>query len=80
MPFVPPSANESEGQIPYWLSPVVSLSILALGFVYYGLRFVLLPWVLRYKLYPIAVELSDGSQVTRYRKGGLICSTLHVPA
>lgn len=68
MPFVPPSANEAEGQIPYWLSPVVSLSILALGFVYYGLRFVLLPWVLRYQLYPVAVKLSDGSQVTRYRK------------
>ncbi|RJE25471.1 Amino acid permease [Aspergillus sclerotialis] len=68
MPFVPPPANQSEGQLPYWLSPVVSLAVLALGFVYYGLRFSLLPRIFGYQLYPVGAELADGSRVTRYRK------------
>lgn len=67
MPFVRPPGGKGSTSLPYWLSPVVALSILSLGVAYYTLRFVLLPWMFRYELYPVAVKLSDGSAVTRYR-------------
>ncbi|KAB8229493.1 amino acid/polyamine transporter I [Aspergillus alliaceus] len=67
MPFIPPPNGKGNTNLPYWLSPVVALGILSLGIIYYFLRFVLFPWVFRYALQPVAVELSDGSQVTRYR-------------
>lgn len=68
MPFVRPPNGKSSTSLPYWLSPVVALGILSLGIVYYVLRFVLLPWIFGYDLQLVAVELSDGSQVTRYKK------------
>lgn len=67
MPFIPPPNGKGSTNLPYWLSPVVALAILSLGIVYYLLRFILFPWVFGYTLQPVAVELSDGSQVTRYR-------------
>lgn len=68
MPFVRPPGGKGSTNLPYWLTPVVALAILSLGVVYYVLRFVLVPWVFRYRLQPTAVELSDGSQVTRYKR------------
>lgn len=67
MPFVPPSNGKGNTSLPYYLSPVVALAILALGVVYYLIRFVLLPWALGYELESVAVKLSDGSQVSRYK-------------
>lgn len=64
MPFIPPT---SPPNLPYYLSPVVSLAILALGVIYYYGRWVILPWVFGYKLELVAVGLSDGSQVSRYK-------------
>lgn len=67
MPFVPPSNGKGNTSLPYYLSPVVALAILALGVVYYLIRFVLLPWALGHELESVAVKLSDGSQVSRYK-------------
>ncbi|ODM22473.1 hypothetical protein SI65_00061 [Aspergillus cristatus] len=67
MPFVPPDDGKGSTSLPYWLSPVVALSILALGVVYYLLRFVVFPWVFRYRLELTEVGLSDGSRVSRYK-------------
>ncbi|KAJ5082535.1 hypothetical protein N7532_011578 [Penicillium argentinense] len=67
MPFVPPANGKGSTSLPYYLSPVVALAILALGVVYYTLRFVALPWVFGYELESVAVGLSDGSQVSRYK-------------
>lgn len=67
MPFVPPSSGERSTSLPYWLSPVVALAILALGFAYYVGRFMLLPWLFRYDLELTTAGLSDGSQVSRYK-------------
>lgn len=67
MPFVPPDDGKGSTSLPYWLSPVVALSILALGVIYYTLRFVVFPWVFGYRLELTKVGLSDGSQVSRYK-------------
>lgn len=67
MPFIPPDSGSGNTSLPYWLSPVVALSILALGVIYYLLRFVLFPWVFRYRLELVEAELSDGSRVSRYK-------------
>ena len=67
MPFVPPPNGKGSTSLPYWLSPVVALGILALGVVYYLTRFVLLPWAFGYRLELAAVKLSDGSKVSRYK-------------
>lgn len=67
MPFVRPPGGKGNTNLPYWLSPVVALSILSLGVIYYTIRFVALPWAFGYRLDAVAVELSDGSSVTRYR-------------
>lgn len=66
MPFVPPPNGKGSTSLPYWLSPVVALAILSLGIVYYLARFVLLPWIFGYRLELTTVDLSDGSQVSRY--------------
>lgn len=67
MPFVPPDGGKGSTSLPYWLSPVVALSILALGVIYYALRFVVFPWVFGYRLELTEVRLSDGSRVSRYK-------------
>ncbi|KAJ5771237.1 uncharacterized protein N7511_003288, partial [Penicillium nucicola] len=67
MPFVPPPNGKGSTSLPYWLSTVVSLAILALGIIYYLVRFVLLPWIFGYELQSVIVDLSDGSQVSRYQ-------------
>jgi hypothetical protein len=67
MPFVPPPDGKGSTSLPYWLSTAVSLAILGLGIIYYIGRFVLLPWILGYKIELVTVDLSDGSQVSRYR-------------
>ncbi|KAJ5224731.1 uncharacterized protein N7469_008234 [Penicillium citrinum] len=67
MPFIPPSDGKSTTSLPYYLSPVVALAILAVGAVYFAIRFVLLPWAFGYKLELVTVELSDGSRVSRYK-------------
>lgn len=66
MPFVPPTGG-NDSSLPYYLSPVVALSILALGVIYYYGRWVILPRVFGYRLELVAVGLSDGSQVSRYK-------------
>lgn len=67
MPFIPPHSGSGSTSLPYYLSPVVALGILALGVMYYLLRFVVLPWVFGYKLELRRVLLSDGSRVSRYK-------------
>lgn len=67
MPFVPPPNGKGSTSLPYWLSPVVALAILSLGVIYYLARFVLLPWIFGYRLDLTTVDLSDGSQVSRYK-------------
>ncbi|KAJ5361351.1 hypothetical protein N7541_002195 [Penicillium brevicompactum] len=67
MPFVPPPNGKGSTSLPYYLSPVVALAILSLGIIYYVGRFVLLPWIFNYGLELKAIELSDGSQVSRYK-------------
>ncbi|KAJ5578205.1 uncharacterized protein N7459_007169 [Penicillium hispanicum] len=67
MPFIPPN-GDSDSSLPYYLSPVVALAILTLGVIYYVARFVLFPWVFNYELDLVAVDLSDGSQVSRDSK------------
>lgn len=68
MPFVRPPNGKGSTHLPYWLSSVVALAILSLGFLYYGLRFVALPWLFGYKLEPVQQKLSDGSKVRRYNR------------
>ncbi|TIC22551.1 putative methionine permease [Wallemia mellicola] len=65
-PFIPPEENNSS--LPYYLSSVVSLSITMLGVVWYSLKFVLVPFLFRYKLVPIYKDLTDGSRMTRYKR------------
>ncbi|RAO65857.1 uncharacterized protein BHQ10_001869 [Talaromyces amestolkiae] len=67
MPFVRPPNGKGNTSLPYWLTSVVALGILSLGVIYYVLRFVLAPRVFGYVLQPTVVDLSDGSQVTRYK-------------
>ncbi|KZF19186.1 methionine permease [Xylona heveae TC161] len=67
MPFVRPPNGKGSTSLPYWLSPVVALAILSLGIIYYLIRFILLPWIFGYKLRLTAVQLRDGSQVSRYK-------------
>ncbi|KAJ5682387.1 hypothetical protein N7462_005552 [Penicillium macrosclerotiorum] len=67
MPFVPPVNGQGSTSLPYYLSPVVALAILALGVIYYVGRFVLLPWIFKYELDLVEVGLSDGSRVSRYK-------------
>ncbi|CEO58944.1 Putative Amino acid transporters [Penicillium brasilianum] len=67
MPFVPPVNGKGSTSLPYWLSPVVSLAILAMGVIYHVGRFILFPWVFGYELDLVAVGLSDGSRVSRYK-------------
>ncbi|QKX63426.1 uncharacterized protein TRUGW13939_10596 [Talaromyces rugulosus] len=67
MPYVRPPDGKGNTNLPYWLTSVVALAILSLGIIYYILRFVLAPRIFGYVLQPVAVELSDGSQVTRYK-------------
>ncbi|KAJ5852530.1 uncharacterized protein N7529_011915 [Penicillium soppii] len=67
MPFVPPPNGKGSTSLPYWLSPVVAIAILTLGIIYYAGRFVLLPWIFGYNLELTATDLSDGSQVSRYK-------------
>jgi hypothetical protein len=67
MPFVPPANGKGSTSLPYRLSPTASLAILALGVIYYVGRFILLPWVFSYELDLVAVGLSDGSRVSRYK-------------
>jgi hypothetical protein len=67
MPFVPPSNGKGNTSLPYYLSPVVALAILSVGVIYYTIRFVLLPWAFGYELESVVVDLSDGSQVSRYK-------------
>ena len=50
MPFIPPTHGDSDSGLPYYLSPVVALAILSLGVIYYVTRFVLFPWLFKYKL------------------------------
>lgn len=66
MSFVPPTDGD-DSSLPYWLSPVVSLAILTLGVIYYYSRWVILPRIFGYQLDLVAVSLSDGSQVSRYK-------------
>lgn len=79
MPFVPPPNGKGNTSLPYWLSPVVALAILALGIIYYVVRFVLLPWIFGYKLDLVTVDLSDGSQVSRYQiiRTWVACSVMN---
>jgi hypothetical protein len=67
MPFVPPPNGKGSTSLPYYLSPVVAIAILALGIIYYVGRFVLLPWIFSYRLDLTTIDLSDGSQVSRYK-------------
>jgi hypothetical protein len=67
MSFVSPT-NGDDSSLPYWLSPVISLAILALGVIYYYGRWVILPRIFDYQLDLVAVGLSDGSKVSRYQK------------
>ncbi|KAJ6013635.1 hypothetical protein N7540_008226 [Penicillium herquei] len=66
MPLVPPT-DGNDSSLPYYLSPVVALAILALGVIYYYGRWVILPRIFRYRLELVTVGLSDGSQVSRYK-------------
>ena len=45
----------------------MALAILSLGVIYHTIRFIALPWGFGYTLEAVAVELSDGSAVTRYK-------------
>lgn len=67
MPFVPPTNGKGSTGLPYYLSPVVALAILALGVIYYVTRFLLFPKIFGYNLDLVTVDLSDGSQVSRYK-------------
>lgn len=68
MPFVRPPGGKGSTSLPYWLSSVVAVSILALGIVYYAVRWVLVPKAFGYTHETLQKELSDGSAVTRYRR------------
>ncbi|KAF4950322.1 hypothetical protein FSARC_13240 [Fusarium sarcochroum] len=68
MPFVRPPGGKGNTSLPYWLSPFVSVAIMALGIIYYVGRFLLVPWVFGYRHEKIQQELSDGSSVTRFRR------------
>ncbi|KAF7552875.1 hypothetical protein G7Z17_g4026 [Cylindrodendrum hubeiense] len=68
MPFIRPPGGKGNTSLPYWLSSVVPLAILALGIVYWSLRFVAFPFIFGYKLRIVEQDLSDGSKVTRFRR------------
>ncbi|TQN65724.1 High-affinity methionine permease [Colletotrichum shisoi] len=68
MPFVRPPNGKGSTSLPYWLSSVVALGILSLGFLDYALRFVIVPRIFGYRHREIQQELSDGSTVTRFQR------------
>ena len=64
-PLIKPHTYSSS--IPYYLSSVVSLGIIFLGVPYYLLRFVVVPRIFGYTLWPQQRALPDGSAITRYK-------------
>lgn len=65
VPFLrPPGGIGDTPPLPYWLYPIVGISVFALGFLYWLVWWVLLPRFGNYTLEPTKAILKDGTVVT----------------
>ncbi|KAK7535397.1 high affinity methionine permease [Phyllosticta citribraziliensis] len=67
-PFLRPPGGKGDTSLPYWLYPIVGISILVLSVVYWAVWRKLLPWLGKYRLEPVHEKLTDGTRVIVYKK------------
>ena len=67
-PFLRPPGGVGDTSLPYWLSSVVGIAILAFAALYWIIWRIVLPAVGGFKWRPEHTRLSDGTAVVGYRK------------
>ena len=69
MPFIPPTGDWNADGYPYYIFPIVGVSVLLLGVVYWTLWTKFWPAVRGHKIVAERViDESNGEEVVRYRK------------
>ncbi|KAK7525860.1 high affinity methionine permease [Phyllosticta citriasiana] len=67
-PFLRPPGGKGDTSLPYWLYPVVGISILVASVFYWAVWRKVLPWLGKYRLEPVHEKLTDGTRVVVYKK------------
>ena len=67
-PFLRPPGGVGDTSLPYWLSSVVGIAILAFAALYWVVWRIVLPLVGRFQWQPEHETLSDGTNVVLYRR------------
>ncbi|KAI5293943.1 hypothetical protein KEM52_004972 [Ascosphaera acerosa] len=67
-PWIPPPNGVGDTTLPYWLYPLVGVSMLSAGLSYWVFWRVLLPWYGGYELQPRHTSLADGTVVVKYER------------
>lgn len=67
-PFIRPPGGKGDTSLPYWLSSVVGIAILALGIIYWAVWRKVLPAIGKYTLTPEHEVLADDTVVVVYKK------------
>ncbi|OKL62164.1 hypothetical protein UA08_02162 [Talaromyces atroroseus] len=66
-PFLRPPGGKGDTSLPYWLSSVVGIAVLAASVVYWAIWWVALPAIGKYTLEPQHEHLKDGTVVVVYK-------------
>ncbi|KAF2158238.1 amino acid transporter [Myriangium duriaei CBS 260.36] len=67
-PFLRPPGGKGDTSLPYWLYPVVGITVLVAGVIYWALWWKILPAIGRYRLIPKHGHLADGTAVIEYKR------------
>lgn len=67
-PFLRPPGGKGDTSLPYWLYPIVGISVLAGGVVYWAVWYKIMPTIGRYRLVPKHETLKDGTVVVVYKR------------
>jgi amino acid transporter len=67
-PFLRPPGGKGDTSLPYWLSSVVGVAVLAASVLYWFVWRKVLPWIGKYRLVAEHERLSDGTAVVVWRK------------
>ncbi|KAH8689909.1 high affinity methionine permease [Talaromyces proteolyticus] len=67
-PFLRPPGGKGDTSLPYWLSSVVGIGILAASIVYWFVWWVAAPAIGKYRLEPRREYLKDGTAVVVYKR------------
>lgn len=68
MPFVPPTGNWNSKGYPYYMHPVIGVTVLLLGVVYWAIWTQALPRIGGYKLVSERTFDENGGEVVKYQK------------